>query len=128
MDFQGQKCNACGEEVASSERHLRCGDDSWSGGPKNYHFHCADYEIVSRSDKREEWVFWKLQQMEEANSRELEALRTRTMALYVAVTGLMRVVGLGEDQIVDFNYDYGWQEPPPDAETGAADLGKVEEG
>ena len=66
--------------------------------------------------------------MEEANSRELEALRTRTMALYVAVTRLMRVVGLGEDQIVDFNYDYGWQEPPPDAETGAADLGKVEEG
>ena len=73
-------------------------------------------------------AFWKLQQMEEANSRELEALRTRTKALYVAVTGLMRVVGLGEDQIMDFNYDYWWQEPPADAETGAADLGKVEEG
>jgi hypothetical protein len=86
--FQDQTCGICGERFEVHEERLHYG--TWGHRPYViYHFRCVDFDTRLNRDDRGLWASWKLQQVEEATSRELAALRGRTTALYELALRLM---------------------------------------
>jgi hypothetical protein len=107
--FQDQTCGICGERFEVHEERLHYG--TWGHRPYViYHFRCVDFDTRLNRDDRGLWASWKLQQVEEATSRELAALRGRTTALYELALRLMSQLEWTSDDIEDFKYEYGYRD------------------